>query len=1281
MPDREETESERPRRGRRWWKRLAVALLAVVALLAAFHRPLLFGGARHFAIEAARREHLALDFEMGGSIFSTLWIANLRAVPTAPGPVRRLEIGRIDLAYSLWGWVRGGLPALLKRAAVRDAIIEITPDAGPPPEKRPEPGPLRFPELFPETLEIENVSFRLHAEAGDTVIEGLWFTLLPDRPGVLRVGKLEIPGVRTWTDISGATTFRDRNLVLSDLNAGAEIRLARFNLDASQLDDAKLGIGLEGSLFGAETALAASVSDLNATNHLAVKASVKGLVFDGIWKTLGIDPPVLGTLEEASVDFAGLPERPSSWTGTIAARVTDVADGSRRIGDLALDARLADGRAGIESAVRVDAKNSVSVEAGAELPDALEGFAGMPARGAVVIALADLAAADLPGVRGDAGGRIDFRIEQGWVFADAVIHSDALTAGDAEVARTDVTLHAEKDLRAPPFENLRAKLAVGIASARVQDYATDAVDIEAGVDGVDVSLDRFTLARGPDRVSVSGHYALPEDMRSFAGQPWQANLEVEAPELQALVAEGAATKLGGALKIAGKAQSSDGAVTGDFTIAGREIAFNGLKAPVVDGKLHVADGHASLTELAVIFDEANSIKAAGEVELSEPYPYQGSLDARLADLAIFGPLAPEPLAGSLTAEWRGSGDATGHSGSAAVALTNGQFGAQAGLNAEVRASYTPEMIDVPVLRAAAEMGGVASRIHWENRRLTISGVTARLKDLTVLTGSLALPLDLAHFGDVDQLIPNDGPVSVALKIPELSLAAIFRQLGRDDPPITGTVSGGVTAGGTIADLAAGISLRASNLASSAAQDVQPANVALDVALRDDRLAVNGTITEPRIQPLVVSGGLPLDVVKIKHERRLDPDTPVQLSVRMPRSPLGFVAALTPAIRFIDGTAAIDVAVTGTLGAPRVAGTVEAGIDHLRLSDERLPPIGNVILRLDSTTERVTISQFRGEIAGGAFGGQGTIAFTDPAKPVFNLAFGTKDALLLQDEAITLRVSSRIEVTGPLDSASVTGKVFVTRSRFTKDIDILPIGLPGRPAPEPPEAPVPPGISEPPLRDWKFDIAIRTADPFLVQGNLANGKITIDLRVGGTGMAPWVDGGVRIEQLETSLPFSTLSIRNGLVYFERDQPFLPQFDIRGTSQIRDYDITAYIYGTMADPQANFSSDPPLPQSEIVALMATGVTSKELSGNPSVLAGKAAMLLVQKLYRSVFKRGQSGPAKDTLLSRFDFDVGVADPKTGRQAATVRFPLTDNIVLMGGVDVSGNFRGQVKYLIRFR
>ena len=53
----------------------------------------------------------------------------------------------------------------------------------------------------------------------------------------------------------------------------------------------------------------------------------------------------------------------------------------------------------------------------------------------------------------------------------------------------------------------------------------------------------------------------------------------------------------------------------------------------------------------------------------------------------------------------------------------------------------------------------------------------------------------------------------------------------------------------------------------------------------------------------------------------------------------------------------------------------------------------------------------------------------------------------------------------------------------------------------------------------------------------------------------------------------------------------------------------------------TSEPPLQYSDIVSLLATGVTTNELGSNADVLASKAAMLAVQQLYRKIFLRNKA------------------------------------------------------------
>jgi autotransporter translocation and assembly factor TamB len=142
---------------------------------------------------------------------------------------------------------------------------------------------------------------------------------------------------------------------------------------------------------------------------------------------------------------------------------------------------------------------------------------------------------------------------------------------------------------------------------------------------------------------------------------------------------------------------------------------------------------------------------------------------------------------------------------------------------------------------------------------------------------------------------------------------------------------------------------------------------------------------------------------------------------------------------------------------------------------------------------------------------------------------------------------------------------------------------------------------------------------------------------------------------------------------------PKIDLHGTSVIRDYTIHVYIYGTTLAPQAIFTSEPPLPQEEVISLLATGTTRAELTGNNNVLAGRAGMLLVQQLYRKVFKKGQA-TQPNSIFDRLDVDVGQVDPRTGQRQAGARLKINDHFVLVGDVDVAGGYRGQLKYLIRF-
>jgi len=448
----------------------------------------------------------------------------------------------------------------------------------------------------------------------------------------------------------------------------------------------------------------------------------------------------------------------------------------------------------------------------------------------------------------------------------------------------------------------------------------------------------------------------------------------------------------------------------------------------------------------------------------------------------------------------------------------------------------------------------------------------------------------------------------------------------------------------------------------------------------DRLTILGKLQQARIQPLELNANIPFDIPKIARAGRLPDETPITAKARLPRSSVNFVRQFVPELEQLDGELGLDVDVSGTIGKPVFSGAGDVTVNVARFTNVTLPTLRNFSARLSFAQNALSLERFGGDLAGGPFTMNGRVTFPKLTEPTLDLQLKANSVLLARNDTLTARADIDLKVTGPFAAATVSGNVAMTNSHILKNIDLIPIGLPGRPAPEPPSERPEFSIPTPPLRDWKFDVAIKTKDPVLIRGNLATGEATTDLKLTGTGLHPGLQGLVRMENVEATLPFSRLEVSRGSLTFDPSDSMNPRIDLQGTSVLRDYTVRVYVYGTVLSPEAIFTSEPPLPQEEIISLIATGVTRQELSGSNNVLAGRAAMLLVQQLYRKIFKKGEPTQS-NAFFNRMDLDLGTVDPRTGQQQATARFKINDRLVLTGDVGVRGDFRGRLKYLIRFR
>src|SRR5829696_699579 len=105
------TPNQKPRKKRRWLRRIGWSFLGLLVLLVAFHRPIVHYGGRWLAIYLAKKQNIELDLRIEGNVWNHLEIHNIRAKRMGAGPaaIEHLTLDRVAADYDLLQLIRGNL--------------------------------------------------------------------------------------------------------------------------------------------------------------------------------------------------------------------------------------------------------------------------------------------------------------------------------------------------------------------------------------------------------------------------------------------------------------------------------------------------------------------------------------------------------------------------------------------------------------------------------------------------------------------------------------------------------------------------------------------------------------------------------------------------------------------------------------------------------------------------------------------------------------------------------------------------------------------------------------------------------------------------------------------------------------------------------------------------------------------------------------------------------------------------------------------------------------------
>ncbi|HZM69385.1 MAG TPA: translocation/assembly module TamB domain-containing protein [Candidatus Cryosericum sp.] len=167
-------------------------------------------------------------------------------------------------------------------------------------------------------------------------------------------------------------------------------------------------------------------------------------------------------------------------------------------------------------------------------------------------------------------------------------------------------------------------------------------------------------------------------------------------------------------------------------------------------------------------------------------------------------------------------------------------------------------------------------------------------------------------------------------------------------------------------------------------------------------------------------------------------------------------------------------------------------------------------------------------------------------------------------------------------AELSGVVRLERGVYSRNFRFESTLLTGR-APAPFEMPEPQG----PLGAMRLDLSILGPEQIWLRNDFGRIEGQVDLHVTGTSGRPSVAG--RITAVEGgTIDFNRVRYRllSGTVDFDDPERINPVFNLTAETSVAEYQVTLQIEGTVDKFRYELSSNPPLAQQDIVALLLTG-----------------------------------------------------------------------------------------------
>jgi translocation and assembly module TamB len=392
------------------------------------------------------------------------------------------------------------------------------------------------------------------------------------------------------------------------------------------------------------------------------------------------------------------------------------------------------------------------------------------------------------------------------------------------------------------------------------------------------------------------------------------------------------------------------------------------------------------------------------------------------------------------------------------------------------------------------------------------------------------------------------------------------------------------------------------------------------------------------------------------------DGAVDLEVRG-TADLALVSLLARDLRG-QGAARVSITIGGTRTVPRLDGSldVEGGAVRLRGFPHGVDDVRGTV---QFTQGGAHFSGVTGTVGGGPVELEGQAVYDKARLTTFDVHAVGRGLSLRYPEGLRSVVDTDLRFFGDPARPWLTGTVDVRQATWTRRYDLATeLMAEGRPAAE--SASLGSGL--------RYDVKVSAPGTLKVDNNLATLQARADLNLQGTYDAPVVIGHAEVDRGRVYFQGNTYVIRRGMVDFTNPRKVDPLFDIEAETRIQTYRITLRMNGTLERVYPTLTSDPPLAEYQILAVLAgappeeqevVDPTQQELAQRKLAVAGAATLFSGRISEELGLERGASRLG----LNRFSIDPAVTRGEGVKPAArvTVGKRITPDVNVVYSVDLS--------------